>query len=163
MQRYRTSWERLKCALDLIEHEIRAQNLLQVPRPVSPSAEEYCNQGMIKEKQGLLTDAFQAYLRAGQKGNTRGRTNAANFLLHGTGTAPDKLQAATLFEESANEGHARAMLSLGIMYEKGDGVTANPQAAKTWFQKAHQKASTDNQQAKIATQAQEGMQRLAYV
>ncbi|MGA2655693.1 MAG: toll/interleukin-1 receptor domain-containing protein, partial [Gammaproteobacteria bacterium] len=131
MQRYRTSWERLKIALDLIEHEIRAQNFPQLPRPASPSAEEYCNQGMAKEKQGLLTDAFQAYLRAGQKGNTRGRTNAANFLLHGRGTAPDKLQAAKLFEESANEGHARAMLSLGVMYEKGDGVPANPVTAKT--------------------------------
>jgi TPR repeat protein len=118
---------------------------------------------MVKEKQGLLTDAFQAYLRAGQKGNTRGRTNAANFLLHGRGIAPDKLQAAKLFEESANEGHARAMLSLGVMYEKGDGVPANPVTAKTWYQRAHIKASTDVQQARIAQQAQAGIQRLANV
>lgn len=47
-------------------------------------------------------------------------------------------KAHVLFSSAASAGHARAMMNLATMLEKGDGVVEDKPQALTWYQRAHQ-------------------------
>ena len=51
----------------------------------------------------------------------------------------DRREAVTWFKQAAEGGHLMAMKSLAHIYEKGlDGITADPEKARYWQQKAQQ-------------------------
>jgi TPR repeat protein len=52
---------------------------------------------------------------------------------YGSGNAP---LAAKEFRTSAEEGHAESQFNLGLMYEKGIGVSKNEKEAVVWYLKA---------------------------
>ena len=45
-------------------------------------------------------------------------------------------EAVKWFRRAADQGYARGLYNLGVMYEKGKGVAQNYQTAKEWYQKA---------------------------
>lgn len=49
---------------------------------------------------------------------------------------PDSAKAFAWFEKAARQGHAQAAQVLGLIYQKGDGTTADPAAARRWYQYA---------------------------
>ena len=45
-------------------------------------------------------------------------------------------EAVKWFRKAADQGYARGLYNLGVLYENGQGVTKNYQTAKEWYQKA---------------------------
>lgn len=66
----------------------------------------------------------------------RAKSILAILLASGKGCPVDFSRARELCEEAANHGESNAMRMLGLMYERGDGVEADPEIAKQWFQRA---------------------------
>ena len=52
------------------------------------------------------------------------------------GLAPDPISAAFLWQAAAARGDVVSMYNLGVLYECGIGVTADPVRAKAWYQRA---------------------------
>jgi len=52
-------------------------------------------------------------------------------------------KALELFREPANQGHAQAQYFLGMMYDKGYGVTEDDQTAIKWHRKAAEQGHID--------------------
>jgi len=50
--------------------------------------------------------------------------------------ASDQAQVARLFQEAAQQGHAGAQYYLGMMYDKGEGVSRDVTAALNWFRQS---------------------------
>jgi hypothetical protein len=50
--------------------------------------------------------------------------------------SPDKAQAAKLFQQAADRGHAGAQYYLGMIYEKGAGVPRDVAVALNWYRQA---------------------------
>lgn len=48
-------------------------------------------------------------------------------------------RAMEFFQQAAEKGHAEAMHTLGLMYEEGKGVAADPATAAQWFRRAADK------------------------
>lgn len=59
--------------------------------------------------------------------------------------AGDYRKAFLLLEKSARLGHARAQYNLGVMYDNGLGVAANPKKAFDWYRKAADQGNDDAQ------------------
>ena len=51
-------------------------------------------------------------------------------------TSPDKAEAAKLFRRAADRGHSGAQYYLGMIYEKGAGVTKDVATALNWYRQA---------------------------
>jgi TPR repeat protein len=51
-------------------------------------------------------------------------------------TSPDKAEAAKLFQRAADRGHSGAQYYLGMIYEKGAGVTKDVATALNWYRQA---------------------------
>ena len=52
---------------------------------------------------------------------------------HGKGVAQDYKQAVKLYRQAAEQGYAEAQYRLGVVYEKGKGVTKNTQTAYMFY------------------------------
>ncbi len=74
---------------------------------------------------GLVSDVFQAGLRAYQQGRPR--------------------EAVRLWRPLAESGYALAQYNLGLVYARGDGVPADIPAAAQWWKKAALQGHTDAQ------------------
>jgi TPR repeat protein len=56
---------------------------------------------------------------------------------HGKGgVKKDKIKSAQWYRKAAEQGHARAQVSLGAAYESGEGVPKDYFEAVKWFQKS---------------------------
>jgi TPR repeat protein len=58
------------------------------------------------------------------------------FLYSGRGCPVDKAEAATWLRRAADQGIAEAQYSLGLLYERGDGVEQNNMRAAHWYLQA---------------------------
>jgi uncharacterized protein len=58
-------------------------------------------------------------------------TNSANA--RGLGVPRDQTQAAAWYSKAADQGHPVAQYNLGVIYERGQGVTQDYARADVWF------------------------------
>ena len=58
------------------------------------------------------------------------------FFMGGIGVPEDEPAAVRLYKQSAEQGHAAALLSLGGCYQYGDGVPEDKAAARRYYQLA---------------------------
>jgi TPR repeat protein len=64
---------------------------------------------------------------------------------NGTGTAPDKAQAAKWYRRAARQGYVPAEERLGLMYARGTGVPKDLERAYRWLDKAAAGTSGEHQ------------------
>ena len=55
---------------------------------------------------------------------------------NGDGVGQNEVLAAAWFRRAAEQGHAEAQYSLGVMYNDGTGVVQDKEQAAEWFRKA---------------------------
>lgn len=55
----------------------------------------------------------------------------------------DSAEASRLTRLAAEQNYPMAQYSLGLMYEKGDGVPADPDEARRWYRKSAALGNTD--------------------
>lgn len=51
----------------------------------------------------------------------------------------DYATAINLYKSAINKGNAKAMIAMGDLYRKGEGVAKNQEEAKKWYEKGHQR------------------------
>lgn len=51
----------------------------------------------------------------------------------------DYATAITLYKSAINKGNAKAMIAIGDLYRKGEGVAKNQEEANKWYEKGHQR------------------------
>lgn len=115
-------------------------------RPPSPTGLEDYERGVIAEKAGHMTEAYEAYKRSSEKKYFKSFTSLGLFLLQGLGGQEvNKGLAQTYLEQAAADGHGRAMFNLGRMVEKGDNETQTVDIEKAlfWYEKALKANPTD--------------------
>ena len=100
------------------------------------SAEELYMQAMGADQMGAVEQAISFYQQATDKGSMRARTTLGLCYLTGYGVVEDKQKAYTLFMQSAQEGHVRAMRNVAHQLSIGDGIPSDPQQAAYWEQQA---------------------------
>ena len=91
-------------------------------------------QSTIEQIQSLAADGL-LHNALGKKMTFKPGKGAANALADKPEPAPPTLSLARLTSD-AQGGDVRAQFELGERYLTGDGVTADPAAAKSWFEKA---------------------------
>ncbi len=64
-------------------------------------------------------------------------------------------EAFSLFQQLAEQGHAKAQFNLGVMYDQGQHVTQNHAEAVSWYLKAAEQGNT-NAQYNLAVKYQAG-------
>eukprot|EP00613_Pedinella_sp_CCMP2098_P069310 CAMPEP_0171902596 /NCGR_PEP_ID=MMETSP0993-20121228/1922_1 /TAXON_ID=483369 /ORGANISM="non described non described, Strain CCMP2098" /LENGTH=71 /DNA_ID=CAMNT_0012532207 /DNA_START=1 /DNA_END=212 /DNA_ORIENTATION=- len=64
---------------------------------------------------------------------------------NGQGVTQDFNDAVKWFRQAADQGHAYAQCSLGLMYEEGKGVTQDFNEAVKWFRQAADQGDADVQ------------------
>ena len=75
------------------------------------------------------------------------------YCLHdGVGTKPDSAQALQWAMKSAENGNERGAYMLATLYERGDGVAADPQKALYWKNRAHDLEVEKKKQAEAEKQ-----------
>jgi len=77
------------------------------------------------------------FRRAAEAGHDWGEYNYAHMLFDGRGGVPiNRAMAYTLYLRAAQRGHARAMNLVGRCLEAGWGITSDPAAAETWYERS---------------------------
>lgn len=106
-------------------------------RPISPTGEEYYQQGCAREKLKDYSGAFINYEKSSSKGFYRAKTNLGLlFLANVDGIPVNKEKAYQNFLEAAEKSHVRAMFNVATMLEYGDGVKKDLQQALQWYDAA---------------------------
>jgi TPR repeat protein len=78
---------------------------------------------------------FQAKQKKAERGNANAQYDTGSMMLSGKGTKIDTQQAVDWLQKAADQGHEKAVTRLGIIYYKGDDVSANPARAVELFRK----------------------------
>lgn len=88
---------------------------------------------------------FNRYKKAAELGSIKAHTEIGLFYLKGKHEVVQKDLKTALdeFTLAAQSGHARAMLYLGDMYRRGDGVAANETMALKWYKNAEKHGDGD--------------------
>ncbi|WP_235433100.1 dynamin family protein [Pseudomonas frederiksbergensis] len=108
-----------------------------------------------------LQSAVACYLQAADQGHVEAQFNLGVCLANGEGTAKDNQQAQHWFEKAAKQGHLQARFhavslaaqqgspaghyALGVLYEKGLGVSQDLEKAITAYRKAAEDGNADAQ------------------
>jgi tRNA A-37 threonylcarbamoyl transferase component Bud32 len=96
------------------------------------------------EKQGLFQQAYTLYQQSGEKGIAAGWGSLAMGYLKGQAPLPvDKPLAAKYLQQAATGGHFRSMFNYAMILRRGDGISADEQTAKSWFEKVAQEGPPD--------------------
>ena len=69
----------------------------------------------------------------------------------GRGGAQDVVEAAAWFRQAAEQGHADAQTSLGVMYAKGEGVPQDYVEAHMWLNLAASRSSGEQRERTVTT------------
>jgi hypothetical protein len=84
-----------------------------------------------------LSIALAAWLPGASEGDKQAQTYVGEIYEKGLrGGAPDYAQAAGWYQKAAAQGHPRAMMNLGFLYEQGRGVKQDMAAALALYRKA---------------------------
>lgn len=101
-------------------------------------------------------DAYEYWKRAAYLGDAQAQLNIGTYLRLGeTWITQDKFEAIEWYRKSAAQNNLMAMLDLGDMYQKGDGVEINYNEAFKWFTKAAEQGEPEAQ-LRIASMYLEG-------
>jgi len=77
-----------------------------------------------------------AFIKAGELGIAFGYFRAGRCCARGYGVKKSRKTAARRYRQAAGQGSISAMVALGTMYIRGDGVAANPSKAESLYWKA---------------------------
>lgn len=81
-------------------------------------------------------EAAKWYRQAALQGNVEAQFRLARIVGKGAkGLKQDYPTSIKLYEAAAAKGHAPAMNALGLLYQNGEGVPANPSKAAEWYRK----------------------------
>jgi TPR repeat protein len=116
--------------------DLRAAEVLLRPLAASnPDAEAWL--GAVLLDQGLNKEALRLLQHAADAGSSEGQHRLALVFAEGLGGTPrNETLAAELFEKAATAGHQRAMINIGILYLRGQGVPRDLVQARAWLEKA---------------------------
>lgn len=82
-------------------------------------------------------EAAKWYRQAALQGNVEAQFRLARIVGKGAkGLKQDYPTAIKLYEAAAAKGHAPAMNALGLLYQNGEAVAADPAKAAEWYRKA---------------------------
>lgn len=88
------------------------------------------NKAVEEHKKNNLTEAYNLYEQAANKGFVKAYTSLGLFSLTGIPGRPvDKVRAINFLERGVEGGHSRAFFNLARVYEKGEGVAKNIEKA----------------------------------
>ncbi len=91
-----------------------------------------------------MQEAVRWYVRAADLGYDRAQLRLGRVFRDGTGGVPVNGQLAEqYFKKAADGGNVAAMNEIGLMYLKGQSVTANVKTAHDWFEKASAAGSVE--------------------
>ncbi|KAI9208371.1 uncharacterized protein BJ171DRAFT_438706 [Polychytrium aggregatum] len=124
-------------------------------RDHTKAVELYCNvadRGMAQAQVALgrcyelgegvdqdINAAIEWYSKAEDQGSEDGRLHihlTAVCLVNGFGTTEDRVKAAGIFEQLANDSHSDSQLWIGECYRRGGGVSEDHEKAFEWYNKA---------------------------
>jgi TPR repeat protein len=125
--------ELIRCQLASEQTDAAREGLLGLPASCSATS---LNRAANLAEEKLPEVAFQAHLRAAEKGSTWSKADLGWAFEHGRGATRDEEQAVDWYRQAAEEGNADALWRLGRMYEDGRGVPADFAAAAEWYRKA---------------------------
>ena len=89
-----------------------------------------------------LEKKFFFALRASKAGNFQAKYDLAMMYALGQGVQKDARKAFNLFHEAARKAHVKAKYCMGVNFEKGLGVKAQPELARYWFKLAAKAGDT---------------------
>ena len=93
--------------------------------------------GAVQLDRGADREGLRHIQHAADAGSSEGQHRLALVYALGlAGTPRNDSRAVELFEKAAAAGNARAQLNLGILYLRGQGVTADLIQARAWLEKA---------------------------
>ena len=92
--------------------------------------------GLESKLNHLLSQSFQGYSTAAQKGVAQAQHSLGACYAKGLGVAQDLSQAHQWFHLAADQGYAAAQYELGLCHFKGAGVPKNEAQALQWFESA---------------------------
>jgi TPR repeat protein len=93
--------------------------------------------GAVQLDRGADREGLRHIQHAAEAGSSEGQHRLALVYALGlAGTPRNDSRAVELFEKAAAAGNARAQLNLGILYMRGQGVTADLIQARAWLEKA---------------------------
>jgi TPR repeat protein len=92
--------------------------------------------GRAYEKAERYSDAFEAYRKSADAGNTFGMNNLGGMYALGRGVPKDDEKAVVWYTKAAEQGNANAQENLGVMYKDGRGVSKDEKKAQEWLTKA---------------------------
>jgi Ankyrin repeats (3 copies)/Sel1 repeat/Ankyrin repeat len=140
--------QRLAAALRDLDNE----HLTALAKEESPALGEFLREGsrrlraangqpMLEALGPALDSYWESELKAQVANLLRGHAiDVAGLFKEGLAayqtTSPDKAEAAKLFQRAADRGHSGAQYYLGMIYEKGAGVTKDVAAALNWYRQA---------------------------
>jgi hypothetical protein len=128
-------------AYDLLKRTDVSQLPKPKPKPVhsestsgGKSAEQLYEEGRQLENACKLFEAMDIYKRLGHGGYVKAQFRLG--YLYYDSIVKDLAQALYWWKRAADQGHVLAAYNLGLMYEKGHGVAADPATALTYFMEA---------------------------
>ncbi|GJD76729.1 caspase family protein [Methylobacterium goesingense] len=80
------------------------------------------------------------------------------LLARALAAAGQRAESVALYQEAAGRGNLRAMVSLGLQFETGDGLPRDPREAANWYEKAADGGSPDGA-INLAVSLMEGVGR----
>ena len=81
-------------------------------------------------------------------GNATGMYTVANYFYEGTDPCEKDYEAARKwYEKAAEKDHADSLRMLGVIYEKGYGVSVDTEKAKEYYSRAAELGNKDAQSA----------------
>ena len=110
-------------------------------------AEALVQQGVIAQKEGDETLAFQSFQKAADLGDGAGEYKLGKCYFDGKGVEKDFNAAFGWFQKSANQGNAAGENALASCYQVGSGVTRDLTKAMKLYRKAadqHNPIAEDN-------------------
>ncbi|HRP95467.1 MAG TPA: caspase family protein [Rhodocyclaceae bacterium] len=112
---------------------------LTARRPAKLNAEECGLRGgeYVMYDRADLATALSVWLPLANSGDREAQTYVGEIYERGIGGEPPRhAEAAAWYRKAAEQGHPRAMINLGFLYEKGLGVPRDSAAALSLYRKA---------------------------
>ncbi|KAJ3084495.1 hypothetical protein HDU99_000497 [Rhizoclosmatium hyalinum] len=97
---------------------------------------------LIEKGNGVQRDEYRAFgwfLCAAEGGVVRGMERVAKYLAEGIGCRKDEYEGAKWYQKAIDAGSVTALVSLGMMYERGDLGEANHEVAFSLYKDAASK------------------------